>query len=51
MFLDRDLDSWYAQCLQCSCRCDLRNATSLRDGPAQLEKEPVPGEEPRIVTA
>jgi len=33
MFLDRDLDSWYEQCLQCSYRAELK--------PLRTVKEPV----------
>lgn len=33
MFLDRDLDSWYEQCLQCSYRVELK--------PMGVVKEPV----------
>jgi len=24
MFIDKDLDGWYEQCLQCSYRCELK---------------------------
>lgn len=33
VFIDRDLDNWYEQCLQCSYRCDLKRL-------AQSEKQP-----------
>lgn len=32
MFIDRDLDAWYEQCLQCSYRIELK--------PMALNKEP-----------
>ena len=34
MFIDRDLDTWYAQCLQCSHRHEM-------ESPDELEKQPV----------
>jgi len=34
LFIDRDLDSWYAQCLQCSYRREL-------ESPAELERQPI----------
>ena len=37
MFVDRDLDSWYEQCLQCSFRVELK--------PLGAVKEPVIGGE------
>jgi DNA-directed RNA polymerase subunit M/transcription elongation factor TFIIS len=30
MFLDKDLDSWYAECLQCSYQLDLRSMAVSR---------------------
>ena len=48
LFLDRDIDSWYEQCLQCSYRNDLRN---ILDTPQQLgrkQKEPVRARGPRL---
>ena len=37
MFVERDFDSWYEQCLQCSYRVELKNLDRL--------KEPVSSEE------
>ncbi|MFC2020621.1 hypothetical protein ACFLU1_02340 [Chloroflexota bacterium] len=31
MFLDRDLDFWYEQCLQCSYRVELRNLEGFKE--------------------
>lgn len=34
VFIDRDLDTWYAQCLQCSHRHEM-------ESPDELERQPV----------
>ncbi|MFC1991386.1 hypothetical protein ACFLVC_01430 [Chloroflexota bacterium] len=31
MFLDRDLDSWHEQCLQCSYRVELKNLGRIKE--------------------
>lgn len=31
MFLDRDLDSWYEQCLQCSYRVELKPLSRVKE--------------------
>ncbi len=31
MFVDRDLDSWYEQCLQCSCRMELKPLPAIKE--------------------
>ena len=31
MFLDRDLDSWYEQCLQCSYRVELKPLDRIKE--------------------
>ena len=31
MFIDRDLDSWYEQCLQCSYRVELKPLNKLSE--------------------
>jgi len=40
IFLDRDLVSWYEQCLQCSYRHDLRSLVDFHEQLAQRKKEP-----------
>lgn len=39
IFLDRDLENWYEQCLQCSYRHELKNIAEFEKEPAQKEKE------------
>ncbi len=31
IFIDRDLDSWYEQCLQCSYRVDLKTLAEFKE--------------------
>ncbi|MEK6706778.1 MAG: hypothetical protein AABZ06_13425 [Bdellovibrionota bacterium] len=31
MFVDRDLDSWYEQCLQCSYRMELKPLAAIKE--------------------
>jgi hypothetical protein len=31
MFIDRDLDSWYEQCLQCSYRMELKPLPAIKE--------------------
>jgi ribosomal protein S27AE len=31
MFIDRDLDSWYQQCLQCSYRVELKPLSRFKE--------------------
>ncbi len=33
VFIDRDLDNWYEQCLQCSYRCDLKRLAEFKEQP------------------
>ncbi len=40
MFINRDLDGWYEQCLRCSYRRELKNLDRF--------KEPVPGRGTRL---
>ena len=39
LFIDRDLDSWYEQCLQCAYQHELRNIVEFKEQPAQKEGE------------
>ena len=39
MFIDRDLDSWYEQCLQCSYKVEMRPLASAKDPVMAGEKE------------
>jgi len=32
IFIDRDLDNWYEQCLQCSYRVDLKTLVPIKSG-------------------
>ena len=44
MFLERDEDSWYEECLQCSYRHELKSMSEFKERVAQEEKEPaLPG--------
>jgi ribosomal protein S27AE len=46
-FLDRDLDSWYEQCLQCSYRHELKNVDEFNEPSLQEKNPPVlAGENP-----
>ena len=38
MFLDRDLDFWYQQCLQCSYRVELKPLERVAKEPALAEE-------------
>ncbi len=38
MFIDRDLDGWYEQCLQCAYRGELKNLKEFKEQSAQQEK-------------
>ena len=39
-FLDRGLDSWYEQCLQCAYQHELKSIAEFEEQPPQKEKEP-----------
>ena len=39
LFLDRDLEDWYEQCLQCSYRHELKSIAEFKKQPAQRERE------------
>ena len=39
VFLDRDMESWYEQCLQCSYRHELKSIAEFKEQLAQEEKE------------
>ena len=38
MFMDRDMDTWYEQCLQCSYRQELKSIAGLKKQSAHQEK-------------
>ncbi len=40
LFIDRDIDVWYAICLQCSYRTELKTIFSYKEREAQRNKEP-----------
>jgi len=40
VFLDKDLESWYEQCLQCSYRHELKSIAEFKKQPTEKEKEP-----------
>jgi len=40
IFIDRGLDGWYEQCLQCSYRSELKSLTEFKEQLAREEKEP-----------
>jgi ribosomal protein S27AE len=46
MFIDRDLDSWYEQCLQCSYRVELKTMNKVKEpaltGAISPERHPEP---------
>ena len=39
MFVDRDLESWYEQCLQCSYRIELKPMPAIKAQEAPTAKE------------
>jgi len=39
MFLERDQDMWYEECLQCSYRHELKSMSEFQVQPAQRESE------------
>jgi ribosomal protein S27AE len=41
IFIDRNLDGWYEQCLQCSYQRELRGLAEFKERPTRKEKEPV----------
>ena len=40
LFIDRDLDSWYAQCLMCAYRNELREISGLKKSHAKTDSKP-----------
>ena len=38
VFIDRDLDGWYAQCLQCSYRQELKDIADFKKQPTSVER-------------
>lgn len=42
MFIDRDLDNWYEQCLQCSYRVELKHLT---DSEKSVSTDKIPSQE------
>ena len=40
LFIDRDLDSWYEQCLLCSYRNELKDISGLKKSPAKTDTKP-----------
>ena len=41
IFIDRDLDGWHEQYLQCAYRHELKNLAEFKEQPAGRDKEPV----------
>ena len=39
MFFYTDLENWYAECVECSYRCDLKSVAESEEIPSQMEKE------------
>ena len=42
LFIDKDFEGWYEQCLQCAYRHDLENIAEFHEQPADGKKNPVP---------
>ena len=40
IFIDRDLNGWHEQCLQCSYRHELKDLAEFEEPSAKTEKEP-----------
>jgi len=40
IFIDRDLDGWHEQCLQCSYRADLKSLAGFKEPVSTAEKRP-----------
>lgn len=47
MFIDRDYDSWYEQCLQCSYRVELKELDKVKEPVLAGEKNPEGRPEPK----
>ena len=39
IFVDRDLEGWYEQCLQCGYRCELKSLDELKELSPETDKE------------
>ena len=53
MYIDKDFDNWYEQCLMCSYRIDLQRITGLNQSLTATdiyENEEVEGEEDSLKT-
>ncbi len=48
IFINKDLDGWYLQCLQCSYRRELKSLAEFEAELAQKEKELAKSEEKTI---
>ncbi len=42
LFIDKDLNNWYEQCLQCSYWHELRDIAEIEELSARREKKPAP---------
>jgi len=42
LFIDKDLDGWYGQCLQCGYRREMRAIAEARNTPLSLVAERLP---------
>ena len=41
IFIDRDLDGWHEQCLQCAYQHELKDLAEFKEELSQREREPV----------
>ena len=41
LYIDRDYNGWYEQCLQCGYMGELKDITEFKKQPAERQKEPV----------
>ncbi|MDD5288950.1 MAG: hypothetical protein PHY28_07585 [Dehalococcoidales bacterium] len=45
LFIDRDMDGWFAQCLQCSLRRELKDIRELKRQPVPVGAKYTPTED------
>ncbi len=49
IFLDRDVDGWYEQCFQCSCRNELMSTAEYEGRPSAKGGEVISGRGSRVL--
>jgi len=49
VFVDRDIDGWYEQCLQCSYRNDLKSTAEYKEQPSSKKEAVITGKKARVL--